>query len=82
MMGTRAREASTGAGAFDAAPEDPYEFLQGYGAFRLGLILPSPAPYIKAPALRASYRGRRERLPPYPLGGGRQGKNFVVTNDL
>ena len=33
-----------------------------------------PRPVYKAPALRASYRGRRERLPPSPLAAGGEKK--------
>ena len=61
---TRAR------GRFTPPPITPTSFYKVYGAFRLGLILPSPAPYIKPRRFAPLTGAHRERLPPYPLAGG------------
>ena len=45
-------------------------FLQGLRGFTAWLGFAKPRPVYKAPALRAFYRGRRERLPPRPLAAG------------
>ena len=64
------------AGAFDAAPDAPYEFLQGYGAFRLGLDLPSPAPYLKPRRFAPLTGAGGSAFPRTPLAAG--GKERVT----
>ena len=51
-------------------PMTPTSFYKVTGLCGAWLGFAKPRPVYKAPALRASYRGRRKRLPPYPLGGG------------
>ena len=63
-------------GRFYAAPDNPCEFLQGYGALRLGLDLPSPTPYMKPRRFAPLTGAGASAFPRTPLAAG--GKERVM----